>query len=467
MQTLAFFLYIGLLFIFSVSSFSIAVTKIQYPVSRRGLIALRQSDTDQDQDLDPDKLVDPSLKFENPRIKKAYCALQEWKKAMISDPLNMTGNWVGPNVCSYYGVGCVPALDDEQIRTVAAVDLNFGDISGQLVPHLGLLADLGILHLHSNRFCGIVPKTFSNLELLFELDLSNNRFSGLFPTPVLTLPSLRFLDIRFNEFEGPLPPALFDKDVDAIVVNNNRFSSHIPKNMGNSPASTVVLSNNKFSGCIPRSIGRMPNLEQVSFSNNRLTGCLPEELGMPKFLNVLDVSKNYFLGPLPKSLERMEMIERLDVSSNHLTGKVHDSVCGLSALWNLTIFDNYFNEIGGECEKRSRDKLIMQDRDNCFSGKPNQRSQQDCSSVLTRPVDCKTIGCQPRDPLILELNKRKPPLVHSPSPPDPQTPKVTPTHKTPQLASPTPPVVSPPPARAVKNFPPKIGSQHSSPPRGH
>ncbi|KAI3803676.1 hypothetical protein L1987_31836 [Smallanthus sonchifolius] len=469
MQALGFFFYVGLIFTFYISSFSIALTKIQYPVSRRGLTTSRQKDPDPDPDhlLDDIKVeVDPSLKFDNPRLKKAYCAFQEWKKAIISDPLNMTVNWVGPDVCSYYGVGCVEALDDKNIMTVAVVDLNFGDISGQLVPHLGLLTDLGILHLHSNRFCGVVPKTLSNLQLLFELDLSSNRFSGPFPSPVLALSSLRFLDIRFNEFEGALPPALFDMDVDAIVVNNNRFYSHLPKNMGNSPASILVLSNNKFSGCIPRSIGRMQNLEQVSFANNRLTGCLPDELGLPKFIILLDVSKNYFMGPVPKSLDRLKMIEKLDFSSNQLTGKVHDSVCSLPALWNMTITNNFFNEIGGECEKLIEDTLVVQYRDNCFSRKPNQKHQKDCLPVLTRPVDCKTIGCQPRDPTILAHIKRK--AAKPPPPPPPtkptllsNTPIVTPSTPQPPPVSSSTPVVSPTPARIFKNLPP---SQYSSPP---
>ncbi|KAL8189115.1 hypothetical protein R6Q57_029376 [Mikania cordata] len=450
MQTLGFFFYIGLLFIFYTSSFSIALTKIQYPVTRRWLTTLRQKDPNPDHVPDELKVeVDPILKFDNPRIKNAYCALHEWKKAMISDPYNMTGNWVGPDVCSYFGVGCVQALDDPRILTVAVVDLNFGDISGQLVPHLGLLTDLGILHLHSNRFCGILPKTISRLPLLFELDLSNNRFSGLFPTPVLELPSLRFLDIRFNEFEGLLPPALFDKDLDAIIVNNNRFYSHLPKNMGNSPASTLVLSNNKFSGCIPRSFAQMPNIEQVSFSNNRLTGCLPEGLESLKYLLVLDVSKNYFVGTLPRSLESVKTIAKLDFSNNQLTGKVHDSICSLPALWNLTIISNFFDEIGGECEKLSKHKLVLEDADNCISRKSNQRPQKDCLQVLSHPIDCKTAGCQPRDPSILKHIKKKTPQlptvqVHSPPPP-----KVTP-HSTPKPS----PVPQPPPARIFKNLPP-------------
>ncbi|KAI3468264.1 hypothetical protein Pfo_024927 [Paulownia fortunei] len=38
--------------------------------------------------------TDPRLKFENPRLKNAYIALQAWKEAILSDPKNITANWV-------------------------------------------------------------------------------------------------------------------------------------------------------------------------------------------------------------------------------------------------------------------------------------------------------------------------------------------------------------------------------------
>ncbi|KAF5200281.1 Leucine-rich repeat extensin-like protein [Thalictrum thalictroides] len=98
----------------------------------------------------------------------------------ISDPLNLTSNWVGSDVCSYTGVFCAPALDDKSIQTVAGIDLNHGDIVGYLPEELGLLVDLALFHINSNRFCGIVPPKFNKLKLLFELDLSNNRFAVVF-----------------------------------------------------------------------------------------------------------------------------------------------------------------------------------------------------------------------------------------------------------------------------------------------
>ncbi|KAI3801588.1 hypothetical protein L1987_29697 [Smallanthus sonchifolius] len=191
-----------------------------------------------------------NLVFENPSLRKAYIALQAWKAVIFSDPFNFTTNWAGAAVCSYNGVFCAPSLANSSNRVVAGIDLNHADIAGYLPPELGLFTDLGLFHVNSNRFFGTVPKTFKKLRLLHELDLSNNRFVGPFPRVVLSLPVLKFLDLRFNEFEGSIPVKLFDKDLDAVFLNNNRFKFGIPPNLGNSPVSVLVLANNSLDGLV-------------------------------------------------------------------------------------------------------------------------------------------------------------------------------------------------------------------------
>ncbi|PWA69581.1 hypothetical protein CTI12_AA296570 [Artemisia annua] len=59
-----------------------------------------------------EKCENETLVFENMRIKDAYVALQAWKHAILSDPQNLTRNWVGPDVCGYTGVFCAPAPDN-------------------------------------------------------------------------------------------------------------------------------------------------------------------------------------------------------------------------------------------------------------------------------------------------------------------------------------------------------------------
>lgn len=217
-----------------------------------------------------------NLTFENPRLRKAYIALQAWKKAMYSDPENTTANWVGPDVCKYEGVFCAEAEDKSKENVVAGIDLNHADIAGYLPVELGLLTDIALFHINSNRFCGIIPKSFGKMKLLYELDLSNNRFVGPFPEVVTSLPSLKFLDIRYNDFEGEVPSTLFQMKLDALFLNNNRFTSSIPETLGCSTASVVVLANNKFTGCIPSNINEMNGtLNEIVFLNNKLSGCLP------------------------------------------------------------------------------------------------------------------------------------------------------------------------------------------------
>ncbi|PHT64412.1 Pollen-specific leucine-rich repeat extensin-like protein 2 [Capsicum annuum] len=220
-----------------------------------------------------------NLKFENDRLKKAYIGLQAWKKAVYSDPFKFTANWEGADVCAYKGVFCDQALDDPTITVVAGIDLNHADIAGHLPVEIGHLVDVSLIHLNSNRFCGIIPRSIKNLLLLDEADFSNNRFVGPFPDVLLELPKLKYLDLRFNNFEGQVPSGLFDKNLDAIFLNDNRFHSIIPENFGNSNASVVVLANNRFYGCIPKSIGKMGNtLDELIVTNNELSGCLPEEI---------------------------------------------------------------------------------------------------------------------------------------------------------------------------------------------
>jgi hypothetical protein len=67
----------------------------------------------------------------NPRLQRAFVALQALKKAIIDDP-NLTEGWCDPDVCAYFGVFCALSLDDPCARTVAGVDLNHGDLAGTL-----------------------------------------------------------------------------------------------------------------------------------------------------------------------------------------------------------------------------------------------------------------------------------------------------------------------------------------------
>ncbi|XP_031476891.1 leucine-rich repeat extensin-like protein 4 [Nymphaea colorata] len=351
--------------------------------------------------------------FLNPRLLNAYIALQVWKLSIHSDPNNVTGTWVGYDVCRYTGVFCAKALDDNSTTVVAGIDLNHFDICGYLPEKLGLLSDLALFHINSNRFYGFVPISFTNLRLLYELDLSNNRFYGYFPSVVLCLPSLKFLDIRFNAFEGRIPPALFEMNLDVLFINDNNFVSTIPENFGNSTVSVVVFANNNIRGCLPKSIGRMGStLSELLLLNNSLTSCIPEEIGNLTELVVLDIGYNEFVGPLPDSLGALNKLEQLNVAHNKLSGEIPATICHLPALQNFTYSYNFFVREPPACLNLPKQAaLIVSDAQNCILDRPEQRPKEECLSFLRQPVDCANFSCFPPPPPALPPPPRPPPQL--------------------------------------------------------
>lgn len=324
-----------------------------------------------------------------PRQDKAYAALQAWKAAITDDPLRILESWNGSNVCSYKGVFCANPEDASGELVVAGIDLNHANLRGSLVKELSLLTEMSLLHLNSNRFTGTVPDTFRDLSSLEELDLSNNQLSGPFPSVTLSMPSLVYLDLRFNSFSGPLPDDLFNKNLDAIFLNNNQFEGEIPQNLGNSPASVINLANNKFSGSIPASFGFMGSkLKEILFLNNQLTGCIPEGVGIFTQMQVLDVSYNSLMGHLPDTMSCLQDMEVLNLAHNKLSGELSDVICSLRNLLNLTVAYNFFSGFSQQCSRLFVRNVGFDFSDNCIPGRDMQRPQPECSVIPGGSLNC-------------------------------------------------------------------------------
>ena len=105
-------------------------------IARRQMLSLREGNGELPDDFEFDIRVD--VTFANERLRRAYAALQAWRRAIYSDPKNFTGGWAGADVCSYFGVTCAQALDDPRTTVVAGVDLNGGDIAGYLLEQSSL-----------------------------------------------------------------------------------------------------------------------------------------------------------------------------------------------------------------------------------------------------------------------------------------------------------------------------------------
>ncbi|MCO5558073.1 hypothetical protein L7F22_011649 [Adiantum nelumboides] len=385
----------------------------------------------------------------NPCLAAAFYALQAWKHAITSDPDNVTGTWVGYDVCNYTGVFCAaPPVTDANFticdKVVYGIDLNRKNLSGTLPKELGQLQYLALFHINTNRFYGTLPWSISCWRYLYELDVSNNFFSGTFPKVTLSLPSLAYLDIRFNNFNGPLPDELFYKPLDALFVNDNFFDQEISETLGNSTVSVVVFANNNFTGGIPSTVGNMNNtLREIIFLNNNFSGCVPSEFGELEGLTVLDISFNNLSGTIPSSIALMTDLRQLNIAHNLLTGQLPGSICALPNLENFTASYNYFIGEAPSCLALESEDAF-DDEENCIIGRPEQRSTEECNAFFAEEQECPA----PKPP---------PP----PSPPPPSPPPPSPPPPSPPPPSPPPPPCEPPPPPPCDPPPYKHAPDHS------
>ncbi|KAI3673067.1 hypothetical protein L6452_39177 [Arctium lappa] len=329
------------------------------------------------------------LAFIDQRLSVVYPLIQNFKNSISSDPLNITGSWVGSDICSYTGFYCDNPPDNKTAVTLASIDFNgFQLAAPSLDGFLDQLPDLALFHANSNFFSGTISPKIATLPYLYEFDISNNLFSGPFPNSILGMNSLSFLDIRFNRFTGSIPPQLFTKDLDILFVNNNNFIQKLADVLGNSHILYLTLANNKFYGPIPRSIAKyFSGLSEVLLLNNMLSGCLPYELGFLEETVVFDAGNNLLTGPIPFSLGCMKKAEVINFAGNLLRGVVPEVVCAINGLTNLSLSDNYFIQLGPIC-RRLMQKGVVDVTNNCIPGLPSQRPVEECVAFFAKPRFC-------------------------------------------------------------------------------
>ncbi|KAE9613621.1 hypothetical protein Lal_00016382 [Lupinus albus] len=346
-------------------------------------------------------LVPDILTFIDKRLALVFPIIQNFKKTITSDPFGVTTTWVGPNICNYTGFYCDNPPDNLTATTIASIDFNGFQLSAPTLDgFVDQLLDLALFHANTNNFYGTVSPKIAGLKYLYELDLSNNLFSGVVPMSILNIPTLSFLDIRYNFFTGTLPPHIFMKTLDALFLNNNNFMLTLPNNLGNTLTVYLTLANNKFTGPIPPSIGKASStLREVLLLNNLLTGCLPYEIGFLKKTILFDSGNNLLTGPLPYSFGCLEKVEQLNLARNLLYGEVPELVCALGNLVNLSLSFNYFTRVGPLCKKLIKIG-VLDVRQNCIFGLPDQRSVKECrtffliSRSCSNPASFKIVPCK-------------------------------------------------------------------------
>ncbi|CAL9084821.1 unnamed protein product [Musa textilis] len=352
--------------------------------------------------------------FPNLKQYYAYLVIRRFKQSITCDPGGVTQTWVGYRPCTYEGFYCAAPPDAPDTPTIASVDFNgFGLCAPTLVGFVDQLPDLALFHANSNYFSGAIPD-LTGLPYLYELDVSNNLHFGAFPDNALPLSNLSFLDLRFNFFAGAVPASVFVVDLDVLFFNNNNFNQPLPAELGRSPVAYLTLANNGFTGPIPPSICNASNtLVEVLFLNNRLSGCLPYEIGFLSIATVFDAGFNQITGPIPWSFGCLLKLEQLNLAGNLLYGEVPDVVCRLAKdgnLANLLLSGNYFTWLGHSCWDLVKTK-VLDVRQNCIPGLPEQRSLAECSTFWWGPKQCLPSHDMPCS---LPKSPTKPPMSSTP-----------------------------------------------------
>ena len=90
------------------------------------------------------------------------------------------------------------------------INLRLGEnqLSGEIPPELGNLANLRTLVLRSNQLIGEIPPELGNLANLTELAIIFSKLSGEIPPELGNLANLRSLYLSGNQLSGEIPPEL-------------------------------------------------------------------------------------------------------------------------------------------------------------------------------------------------------------------------------------------------------------------
>ncbi|CAF2106932.1 unnamed protein product [Brassica oleracea var. botrytis] len=345
-------------------------------------------------------IVDPSLVFENPRLRNAYIALQAWKQAIFSDPFNFTANWIGSNVCNYTGVFCSPALDNRRIPTVAGINLNHADIAGYLpeeleersaekkkrknketksetkeekraekdekilpeeknttsvaLPCIDKLRDelscaicLEICYEPSTTTCGhrlytttkpLTAQTTIGPLALFHVN--SNWFCGTVPHRFNRLKLLFELDLSNNRFAGKFPAVVLRlPSLKCLDLRFNAFEGTVPKELFSKDLDAIFINHNRFRFELPDNFGDSP-VSVIVLANNRFHGCIPSSKVEMKNLNEIIFTNNGLSSCLPADIGRLKNVTVFDVSFNELVGALPESVGEMVSVEQLNVAHN-------------------------------------------------------------------------------------------------------------------------------
>ncbi len=225
---------------------------------------------------------------------------------------------------------------------VTGLSLPENQLSGEIPPELGNLANLTELFLYENQLSGEIPLELGNLANLDDLILSNNQLSGEIPLELGNLANLDDLILSNNQLSGEIPPELGNlANLESLGLRGNQLSGEIPPELGNlANLEYLRLDRNQLSGEIPPELGNLANLEGLYLAKNQLSGEIPPELGKLANLIELFLYGNPLSGGIPPGLGNLANLEYLRLEGNQLSGEIPPELGNLANLQELDLSGN-------------------------------------------------------------------------------------------------------------------------------
>ncbi|KAJ4717601.1 Receptor-like protein [Melia azedarach] len=284
-----------------------------------------------------------------------------------------------------------------KLEDLAALDLSYNSLSGNLPPCLGSFSPrLQILQLSRNKFSGSIPQTFlngsltmidlsynllqgriprslANCTMLEFLNLGNNQINDIFPSWLGTIPNLQVLILRASNLHGIIGKAKracgFPK-LRIIDLSDNEFIGKLPSNFFQCLNAMKVVNKSELSymqGMIPSvdlynrfnifesydyaltlsnkglmmAYGKISNiLVAIILSCNKFDGEIPTSIANLREVHILNLSHNSLQGHIPSQLTNITSLESLDLSNNKLSGQIPQNLIELTFLGFFNVSHN-------------------------------------------------------------------------------------------------------------------------------
>ena len=258
--------------------------------------------------------------------------ISEWSGVTTGDNGRVTGLYLDGNELS----GEIPP-ELGNLANLTQLVLAENQLSGEIPPELGNLANLTQLWLYGNELSGEIPPELGNLASLTQLWLYGNELSGEIPPELGTLANLKGLGLYGNQLSGEIPPELDNlANLKGLGLSGNQLSGEIPPELGNlTSLESLLLDGNELSGEIPPELGNLANLESLYLDGNELSGEIPPELDNLANLERLFLYTNELSGEIPPELGNLANLTQLVLAENQLSGEIPPELGNLANLTQL------------------------------------------------------------------------------------------------------------------------------------